>query len=227
MKLSLKSILYGLIFAYIVAFIWMLRGGEKVPRKEQIAVTLSLLGAIAFVLTVYDRRYNQERDLENAKHRLAFDELANQDKNFVELLREIEANYPESYEIYSEMFDIPPKQTAVRPPIADLTKKQITEDYISMKVLQSVQNFLSLAALHLPSTNEEWLTRMLQYFRSPILQKNYYKYRQNFGDDVILLVDQLIGYANVLRDELESASTIPPVDLYRNYARKITFTARL
>lgn len=225
--LSLQTLIYGLIFAYIVAFIWMMRGGDKVPRKEQIAVTLSLLGAIAFVLTVYDRRYNQERDLVNAKHRLAFDELANQDKNFVELLREIEANYPESYDIYSEMFDIPPKEARVKPTIIDPVKKQITEDYLSMKVLQSVQNFLSLAALHLPTTNEEWLTRMLQYFRSPILQKNYYKYRQNFGDDVIVLVDQLINNANQLSGDLEVASSIPPVELYRNYARKINFTPRL
>ncbi len=214
---------------FIIAFIWMIKG-ESVTRQQRIALTLSLLGAIAFVVTVFDRRQNQIKDINNATHTLVFDELKNQQDNFIGLIEKFKQNYPESYTLYNEMFNTQEPHTSsssqpLLPPV-DPMKQQIVEQVLSNSVFQTVENYMSIATLTLPMTNQQWIIRMLQWFTSPTLQSNFNKYRQNYAPDVVDFIDQLITNANALQLDLNNGVPSTP-ELYRGYASKISFVPRI
>lgn len=225
---SLGQAVTVLILVFLIAFVWMVKG-ESVKRQEQIALTLSLLGAIAFVITVFDRRQNQIKDINNATHTLVFDELKNQQDNFIGLIEKFKNNYPESYELYDEMFNINtpgPNGIPNKPPNVDPLRKQIVEQMLSNSVFQTVENYMTIATLTLPMTNRQWMVRMLQWFTSPILQSNFKKYEQNYAPDVVDFINALITNANALQVDLHAG--IPPTPaLYQTYASNVSFVPRV
>ncbi len=234
MEISLSQAAIAVLITFVLSFIWM-KKGEHVRRQDQIGLTLSLLGSFALLITVFDRRKNQMKDINNATHTLVFDELKNQQDNFVGLIEKFKSNYPESFILYDEMFNVQGKDLssssqhqhidAMKAQL-DPYKRELVEQVLSNSVYQTVENYLSIATLTLPITNQQWIIRMLQWFTSPILQTNFSKYKQNYAPDVVAFINNLITNANALQNDLNNGADSTP-ELYKKYASQVTFTPRV
>ena len=235
MEVTLPHVMTVLVLLY-VAILTYITKTEKLSWKEVMTITMGSLGAIALVITVWDRSSKQLSDIQVKRQQLAYDELSNQERNFVGLVKEIQANFPESLELYWQMFDtyttadIPSMHTqatlAVSQDDASIVKARLVTEALSLKVFQTVENFLTIAGLIIPSTQVEWMSRLIMWFRSPILQQSYSKYKQYYSADAVSFMDQLVDQAHNLQSMIDSGAKLTPQD-YHIYVSQIKFTPRL
>jgi len=220
-KWTLRHIGTVCAVVFVTLFLYALRDPKKpFDRPDQLKVLLAALGGVALLLTVYDRRQNLKRQLRNDENAQAIREVQLQDQNFQQLLQQLYSTYPESYYIFTEMFGT---DGMTKPTQIDPARQQIVETMISLRVFQITENFLTIASVSvIPVTLAEWMTRLLQWFRSPTIQANYNRHRGNFASDAQDFMDQLVTVAN----EMNALPQPVSPQAYATYVSKITFTPR-
>ena len=93
-------------------------------RRNKLALFLSGLGSIALVLTIYDRKNAISRDTKTRQHQLRLEDLANQKASFLDPIQTISKYYPESAEIFYQMFRVHKKPDPLE---IDIQKQRIVE----------------------------------------------------------------------------------------------------
>jgi len=219
-----------LFLAFVLSAIWYMSRYEADNlfnrRKDQLMMVLGTLGSIALLITIFDRRQNLERQVNQDAYRVKMDDLANQRANFLAPLKDILSYYPESLPIYYEMFGgNGGKVPAQLPPINPM-KRKMTEQNIALTVFQIVENFLTVALLTDPKVAIEWVSRLVVWFQSPTLQAEYQRSKAMFSDDAIVFIDNIIKQSNKLKAHRMKTNAPISVELVRQYAQEIEFTPR-
>jgi len=225
MNVTLNQLIVGFLIGVVILVLTVEKSKDFTRSKDRATLLISSMGALALLITIYDRKENIKRQLAADEYKVTMDDIANQRNNFLAPLKDILSSYPESINIYGQMFNY--NQPALQAPkvAIDPIKQLMTEQAISLTIFQIVENFLTVATLTPPKTLIEWLSRLVIWFQSPIVQAQYQQYKPYFGDDAIFFIDNIIEQSNNLQDAMKQGAPFD-VDTVRKYAQQIKFTPR-
>jgi hypothetical protein len=211
------------VILIILSIVWVSYSADFSRRRDQIGLLLSGLGGIALIMTVFDRRANQQRQIQADEYRVVMDDLENQRSNFLTPLKDIVSYYPNSVRIYNEMFGNISTKLDV-PKDVDPIKQQMVEQAVALTIFQNAENFMSIAKQTSPSVLIEWLSRLVLWFQSPILQAQFEQRKSYFSDDALLFINNIIQQSNQMKKDFEGKTIT--VENVRKYATQIEFTPR-
>jgi hypothetical protein len=167
----------------------------EIDHVDRFRLIISLLGAISVLLVTYNLYATFKFNEAIEKNRIAYNTIDNIRNKFLNPQHELVELYPEGYFLYASMYLDNP--VGNEPTEYNPSKRAEVERYMSIRLFQAVEDFLSTAAFDLTGVYV-WINNFLSWLQSPILQKNWATLAFNFADDTRLLVDRLIEKSNEL-----------------------------
>jgi hypothetical protein len=220
-EIDLTKIVF-FIFIILICLIEWADQKTELSRRNKLALFLSGLGSIALVLTIYDRKNAIKRDTKTRQYQLRLEDLSNQKASFLDPIQTISKYYPESADIFYQMFRVNKKPDHLE---IDIQKQRIVEQTISLEIFQIVENFLSTSNAMNKATQLEWLSRMIFWLRSETLQE-YFKYTKfMYSPDTVDLITQLVEFANQIKSQTKTDIDVTP-EMMLDYAKQIVFVPR-
>ncbi len=196
------------VFIILIIFLWIKyeKKDTKISRYEWIILLFSGLGGFALLMTVYYQIENSQKDRFERHHNLAISKIKAQKEFFMTYLNDINFTFPESSELYFEIFyrkqDIP-KDIDKN---VDKIKKDIVVTKICLELLQVVDNFIYLLEFIDKETLEKWLGSFLLWFRSSTLKSMFNKYLFMFGPITIDFIKNIIELSTKIDNEFNNTN---------------------
>ncbi len=198
-------------------FLWVKyeQKNNKISRYEWIILLFSGMGGFALLMTVYYQIENSKKDRFERNHNLAISKIKAQKDFFMTYLNDINFTFPESTELYFEIFyrkqDIP-KDIDKN---VDKIKKDIVITKICLELLQVVDNFIYLLEFIDKETLEKWLGSFLLWFRSTTLKSIFNKYLFMIGKITISFIKNIIILSTKIDNEFNNTNQSIPAIIYK------------
>jgi hypothetical protein len=165
-------------------------------KKFELIITY--LGGISVLLITYSIYLGIKSSEVIEKNRIAYNTLENINRNFLQPQENLIKLYPEGFFLYASMNpDTDLSQLVSEITVVDQSKRKQIEIFYSIRVFQSVEDFLSTAAYDITG-HYVWLNNFLMWMQSPILQENWKILGFNLSNDTRELVEQIIKKSNDL-----------------------------
>lgn len=188
--------LVTLVTAITVGFYIIHRFNTTGVKKFELTITY--LGGISVLLITYSIYLGIKTDQKIEKNRTAYNTIENIDRNFLRPQRDLLKFYPEGFFLYASMNpDTDLSQLAPHNTLVDPVKRKQVEIFYSIRVFQSIEDFLSTAAYDITG-NYVWINNFLMWMQSPILQENWKILGFNLSDDTRNLIGRIIEKSNSL-----------------------------
>ncbi len=199
------------------------------PGVEQFKLIISYLSVLSVILITYSIYFNVTSTTQTANHRLAYDTLEITQRQWISPQDEMQKDFPESFFLFKSMY--PDKYFRAEgvalgePQTYDPLKRQILEMYLSNKIYQAMEDFLSTAKYDLTGSYV-WLNIFFMWMQSPILQKNWPSISVCYSQDTRELVGDIIKEANKLIALREQRGEPLTDKDYDDASRKFKYTPR-
>jgi hypothetical protein len=168
----------------------------NIDPVDRFRLVISYLGGVSVLLVIYNLFITFQFDKAIEKNRIVYNTVSNIQNNFLKPQKELVDYYPEGYFLYASMNpDIDLKTD--EPKNFDPIKRKEIETYASLRIFQSMEDFLSTAAYDITGIYV-WVNNYLMWLQSPILQANWIVLGFNFSKDTRAFVNRLIEKANDL-----------------------------
>lgn len=184
--LCVLSIIVGIVIIYKF----------EVDEVDRFRLVISYLGGVSVLLVTYNLYVTFKFNEAIERNRTAYNTIENIQNNFLGPQKELVEYYPEGYFLYASMnpdLDLKDKEPAIYDPV----KRKQVELYSSLRIFQSMEDFLSTAAFDLTGT-AVWVNNFLMWLQSPMLQSYWTVLGFNFSADTRIFVQRLIEKANEL-----------------------------
>ncbi len=205
------TIIYIFIIALLFLWVKFESKNNKISRYEWIILLFSGLGGFALLMTVYYQIENSRKDAFERNHALVISKVKSQKDFFMAYIDDINSNFPESSQIYFEIFyrpkDFPKNMNKNTDPI----KKELVETKICLQMLQVIDDFLYLTAYVDKGTIEKWLSSFLVWFRSNTLKDMFNKYLFMFRPITIDFIKNMIIISNDLNNDINNTIEAIPI----------------
>ncbi len=197
-------IFFGVLFAGVIEIIRF-----HVPAVKRFDLIFTFLAGIATFLISGDLYLTITSDARSEENKIIYNSLDNVQKNFLDPQRELLSYYPEGFFLYASMNpDV--DFTHEKPHAFDAVKRKQVELYISMRIFQSIEDFVVTARYNVVD-QYVWTNGFLMWLQSPILQSYWPLLSFNYSTNTREFIEKLIKNAqdlNALRKQkgaLESA----------------------
>lgn len=167
-----------------------------VSTIDKFKLLVSYFGGASMLLVIYNLYINFKSNERIEKNRIAYNTIENIRNNYLAPQKELLINYPEGYFLYASMNqDTDLKLT--EPKNYDPIKRKQVEVYASLRIFQSVEDFLSTAAYDLTGIYI-WLNNYLMWMQSPILRHYWSILNFNYSKDTRALMQRIIEESDYL-----------------------------
>jgi hypothetical protein len=168
----------------------------NIDPVDRFRLVISYLGGVSVLLVIYNLFITFQFDKAIEKNRIVYNTVSNIQNNFLKPQKELVDYYPEGYFLYRSMNpDVDLK--ADEPKSYDPIKRKEIETYASLRIFQSMEDFLSTASYDITGIYV-WVNNYLMWLQSPILQAHWTILGFNFAKDTRAFVNRLIEKANDL-----------------------------
>ncbi len=195
----------------------------RITSLTRFKLLLSYLAGISLLLVIYNIYINFTFNERVEKNRISYNTIENVQNNYLDPQKQLLANYPEGFFLYASMNkdadlkNFEPKQY-------DPVKRKQTELYISLRVFQSVEDFLSVGSYDLTG-QFIWINVFLTWMQSSILQHYWSTFGQLYSQDTRELVLKIIEGSNFLIKLREQKGKLTAKD-YDNISTKFKIKYR-
>ncbi|MGX7667255.1 hypothetical protein [Flavobacterium pedocola] len=189
------------IIIFIIIILIYLIGYELIRRLEvtvdkKYELSLRLLASLSFFLIIYNIYVSIRSSNRIEENRISYNTIENIQRNWLDPQRELLQNYPEGYFLYSSMTPDADFGTA-QPQKYDSTKRKQLEVYYSLRVFQSMEDFLTTGRYDQTGENV-WINNFLMWMQSPILRFYWNKLAFNYSKDTREFVGEIIKKSDTL-----------------------------
>lgn len=168
----------------------------KVENVKKFELLVRYLAALSVVLVIYNIYINVKSSEKIEKNRIAYNTIKNIEKNYLNPQKELLALYPEGYFLYASMNqDTDLNQT--EPKNFDPVKRKQLEVYMSLRVFQAMEDFLSTVRYDITGMYV-WINNFIMWMQSPILRQHWNILRFNYSDDTREMVQRIIEKSDEL-----------------------------
>lgn len=193
-QLEVLVITIVLILVYIVGYELIRR--LEAPIEKKYELSLRLMASLSFFLVIYNIyvsiRSNDRIELNKA----AYNTVQNIQRNWLDPQSELLQKYPEGYFLYSSMTPDADFGMAVPEKYDPLKRKQL-EVYYSLRVFQSMEDFLTTGKFD-TTGKDVWVNNYLMWMQSPILRSYWNKLSFNYAKDTREFVGKIIKESDAL-----------------------------
>lgn len=167
-----------------------------VPNVTRFSLLVSYLGGISILLVIYNVYINFKSNDLLEKNRSAYNTIQNIQNNYLGPQKELLKYFPEGYFLYASMNQDTDLSVHMPTQYNSIKRKQV-ELYFSLRIFQSVEDFLSTATFDITGMYV-WINNFLMWMQSPILQKNWHLLNFNYSTDTREMVNRIIKKADQL-----------------------------
>jgi len=182
------------ILIYIIGYELIRRLEVSVDKKYELS--LRLMASLSFFLVIYNIYVSVRSNSRIEDNRVAYNTVENIQRNWLDPQRELLQNYPEGYFLYSSMTPDADFGTA-KPQKYDLAKRTQLEVYYSLRVFQSMEDFLTTGRYD-ETGQYVWINNFLMWMQSPILRYYWLKLSFNYAKDTRKFVAKIIEKSDEL-----------------------------
>lgn len=177
-----------LIIIYIVGYELIRR--LDVPIEKRYELSLRLMASLSFFLVIYNIYVSIRSNDRIEQNKAAYNTVQNIQHNWLDPQSELLQKYPESYFLYSSM--VQDADFGVEAPQQyDPLKRKELEVYYSLRVFQSMEDFLTTGKYD-TTGKDVWVNNYLMWMQSPILRNYWKKLSFNYSKDTREFVGQII-----------------------------------
>ena len=195
--------------ALILVSIYKIRKLHSTELKKLELLFMSL-GGISALLVTYNIYINMQSNDYIEKNHFAYNTLTNIDRNFLNPQKELVQLYPEGFFLYASMNpDTDLQQFA--PETFDPIKRKELELYYSIRIFQTIEDFLTTASYDATGLYV-WINTFLMWLQSPTLQYYWKIVAFNYADDTRELVNMILPKANALAELRKQKGTLTAQD---------------
>lgn len=183
-----------LILVYVIGYELIRR--LNVPIEKRYELSLRLMASLSFFLVIYNIYWSIRSNDRIEQNRAAYNTIQNIQHNWLDPQSELLQKYPEGYFLYSSM--VPDADFGMEVPGKyDLVKRNQLEVYYSLRVFQSMEDFLTTGKYD--STGKDvWVNNYLMWMQSPILRNYWRKLSFNYSKDTREFVGKIIEESDKL-----------------------------
>jgi hypothetical protein len=182
------------IVTYIIGYELIRRLEIAVDKKYELS--LRLMASLSFFLVIYNIYVSVRSNNRIETNRAAYNTIENIQRNWLEPQKELLQNYPEGYFLYSSM--VQDADFGVEKPLKfDATKRKQLEVYYSLRVFQSMEDFLTTGKYD-ETGQYVWVNNFLMWMQSPILRFYWTKLSFNYAQDTREFVEKIIVKSDAL-----------------------------
>jgi len=219
-----QYLMIGLIYVavIIIIFLWVRfeNNNKKISRYEWIILLFSGLGGFALLMTVYYHIENYKLDRFERNHNLTISKINSQKGFFMSYIDAINLNFPESSQIYFEIFYSKKDFPKIIKKNNDPVKQELIETKICLQMLQIIDDFLYLSQYLEDGTIQKCLGTFLLWFRSNTLKVIFNKYLFMFRPVTNVFLKNLILISNDLDSDINNTDESLPI-LVNKYLPKV------
>jgi hypothetical protein len=190
------------IILIILCILWVRSNKKGFDREKMVNIFLTGLGGLALVIAIYDKMESDKKEDETRRKMIDMQQVKFQHENFINPMHFILQYYPESTNIFYELFytqdDIPKNDAKIDP-----IKRSMVEEIVSLKIMQNAENFVLTHKELDYDSKKEVVNILLFWFTSQLLQ-HYLKTKSFMYDkETIRFLKHLIDYSNKLHTILK------------------------
>lgn len=185
---------FVLILVYVVGYELIRRLDAPIEKKYELS--LRLMASLSFFLVIYNIYVSIRSNERIEENKAAYNTIENIQRNWLNPQSELLQNYPEGYFLYSSM--VPDADFGVAMPQKyDAIKRKQLEVYYSLRVFQSMEDFLTTGRYD-QTGKEVWVNNFLMWMQSPILRYYWTRLSFNYSPDTREFVSKIIKKSDVL-----------------------------
>ncbi|ESU29124.1 hypothetical protein FLJC2902T_11640 [Flavobacterium limnosediminis JC2902] len=183
-----------LILVYVIGYELIRRLEAPVEKKYELS--LRLMASLSFFLVIYNIYVSIRSNDRIEENRASYNTIENIQRNWLDPQKELLQNYPEGYFLYSSMNQDAAFGNEV-PQKYDATKRKQLEVYYSLRIFQSMEDFLTTGKYD-KTGQSVWVNAYLMWMQSPILRFYWTKLSFNFSQDTREFVAKIIEKSDEL-----------------------------
>ena len=179
----------GILVVVIVSGFFIIRA-LHIPNIKTVELIIGGLAGLSVILVIYNMYLNIQSNERIEKNRLAYNTIANIKNEYIDPQKELLDYFPEGYFLYASM--VPEGElNKLMPKKFDIEKRRQVELYGSIRVFQSIEDFLSTAAFDITGIYI-WINNYLMWMQSPILRYYWNFQVLDFSEDTRELIQRLV-----------------------------------
>ena len=163
---------------------------------KTVELLIGSLAGLSVILVVYNMYINIQSNDRIEKNRFAYNTIANIKNDYIDPQKELLDEFPEGYFLYASMVPESDLNKSM-PKKFDIEKRQQVEAYGSIRVFQSIEDFLSSAAYDITGISI-WINGFLMWMQSPILRYHWNLQSLNFATDTREIIQRFITKSDEL-----------------------------
>jgi len=87
MNVTLNQLIVGFLIGVVILVLTVEKSKDFTRSKDRATLLISSMGALALLITIYDRKENIKRQLAADEYKVTMDDIANQRNNFLAPLK--------------------------------------------------------------------------------------------------------------------------------------------
>jgi hypothetical protein len=182
------------ILIYFIGYELIRRLDVSVDKKYELS--LRLMASLSFFLIIYNIYVSVRSNNKIEANRISYNTIENIQRNWLDPQKELLQNYPEGYFLYSSMVQDADFGNGIPQEYDPIKRKQL-EVYYSLRVFQSMEDFLTTGKYDATGKNV-WINNFLMWMQSPILRSYWTKLSFNFSPDTREFVERIIKKSDTL-----------------------------
>ncbi|ESU23112.1 hypothetical protein FEDK69T_12610 [Flavobacterium enshiense DK69] len=183
-----------LILIYIVGYELIRRLESPIEKKYELS--LRLMASLSFFLVIYNIYVSIRSNDRIEQNKAAYNTIQNIQRNWLDPQSELLQKFPEGYFLYSSMVQDADFGVKVPQEYDPLKRKQL-EVYYSLRVFQSMEDFLTTGKYD-TTGKDVWLNNYLMWMQSSILRDYWSKLSFNYSKDTREFVEEIIKESDAL-----------------------------
>lgn len=184
------SIIFLIVFLALISAGIAIIFTFKVDNVQRFQLVVTFLGALSVLIWSYNTYNNLQSNDRIEDNRMAYNTLQNIANNYLMPQKEIVDKYPEGYFLYASMTQDTDLSNA-EPYEYDPVKRQQIEVYYSLRIFQTMEDFLTVARYDRTGLYV-WLNNFLMWMQSSILRHYWNILSFNYSDDTREMVGRII-----------------------------------
>ncbi|KGO96024.1 hypothetical protein [Flavobacterium enshiense] len=193
-QLEVLVITIVLILIYIVGYELIRRLESPIEKKYELS--LRLMASLSFFLVIYNIYVSIRSNDRIEQNKAAYNTIQNIQRNWLDPQSELLQKFPEGYFLYSSMVQDADFGVKVPQEYDPLKRKQL-EVYYSLRVFQSMEDFLTTGKYD-TTGKDVWLNNYLMWMQSSILRDYWSKLSFNYSKDTREFVEEIIKESDAL-----------------------------